>query len=62
MNSYRKKQLLTVAVLFIMIAGLSIGFSALSKVLNIETDISVNPNKELKVLFSSSNDGVRLIL
>ena len=47
MNSYRKKQLLTVAVLFIMIAGLSIGFSALSKVLNIETDISVNPNKEL---------------
>lgn len=59
MNSYRKKQLLTVAVLFIMIAGLSIGFSALSKVLNIETDISVNPNKELKVLFSSSNDGVK---
>ena len=59
MNSYRKKQLLTVAVLFIMIAGLSIGFSALSKVLNIETDISVNPNKELKVLFSSSSDGVK---
>ena len=60
MSKYRKKQFVTVGILLVAIVGLSIGFSALSTLLNIETNIAVNPNKgELGVMFSSSETSLK---
>ena len=60
MTKYRKKKVITIVALLIAVIGLSIGFSALSTLLNIETNIAVNPNKgELGVMFSSSETSLK---